>query len=124
MDRGSFLLLIAQSMNTIWVLTKRGIVLDCSENYLDFFELTRDEIVFRDIFNDPMEWVILNRDKVGKKKSPYFCGIKKNITGMKSLLKVVPHEFGNLRFIIFEPVTVPDYSYGFEYDYSKLEATN
>jgi len=95
----------------MWVLSRQGIVLDCSENWLDFFELTRNEFIHRDITSDPLDWIIKGREKAGRHLTTYEMEIAGSITKMPKKLIVVPHIYKNYRFTVFEPIPMPVFDF-------------
>jgi len=109
MERETVLLAMIHAVKDkkMWVLSRQNIVVDCSESWLDFSELTRKEFIYTDIINDPLDWIIKGRGKAGLHSSSYEMEIVGNITRASKRVMVVPHIFDSYRFTIFNPLPVP-----------------
>lgn len=108
MSSEDFLTVIAKAIrdDAIWVLLSRGIMVDCSESFLDFTELTKEELIGRDIYENPIQDLPNGHviDKLTNRWRLYFNGA---ITGHLKCVEIQPYVYKDYRFSINYPQKVP-----------------
>lgn len=103
-----FITVIAEAIrdDAVWVLLSRGIVVACSDNFLDLTELTKEELIGRDVYENPVQ-DLPNDNAVYRQTKRWRLYFNGAVTGILKCVEIQPYQYKDYRFSINYPQKVP-----------------
>jgi hypothetical protein len=104
-SREDFLLAMAEAVaeDKLWAFMVRGVIINYSDKLLDFVELAEVELRGRDVIKCPF-YNLSSREIIEKNTNKYKIIFNGSITNIPKKAIVIPHQLGDYRFTIIEPV--------------------